>query len=67
MAGGLAKAESLPANTVDLLLGAALGPDGARGVANLDINFGEQVSAFVGGEFANEDDWSTVAGLKVIW
>lgn len=67
MAGGFAQAENLPGDAARLMLGAALGPDGARGVANLDVNLGREITAFAQGDFANEDDWSTVAGLKVTW
>ena len=67
MAGGLAQAEGLPADTVDLLLGAAFDDDGPRGIANLNFNLSREITAFASGEFADKDDWSTVAGLKMRW
>lgn len=63
----MAKASALPKNTVDLMLGAALGPDGARGVGGLDVKLGHDVFAFASGEFANTGDWSAAAGLKMRW
>ena len=67
MATGLAQAESLPEDTIDLLLGAVVNPDGPRGIANLDVRLGKDVVAFAGGEFANQDDWQAMAGLKMRW
>ena len=63
----MAKAESLPADTVDLLLGAAFDDAGPRGIANLDLRLGDDIVAFASGEFANKNDWSTMAGLKMRW
>ena len=65
MAKGLARAEALPEDTASLLLGAALGPNGARGVADLNVNLARNVVAFASGEFARSDDWAAMAGLKV--
>ena len=62
---GLARAESLPEDTVDLLLGAVVDSDGTRGVANLDIRIAQNVTAFATGEFAGKDDWAAVTGLKL--
>ena len=67
MEGSLAKAESLPADTVDLLVGAAFDDAGPRGIANLDVRLGNDIVAFANGEFANKNDWSTMAGLKMRW
>ena len=67
MEGSLAKAESLPADTVDLLVGAAFDDAGPRGIANLDLRLGNDIVAFASGEFANKNDWSTMAGLKMRW
>ena len=67
MATGLAQAESLPEDAVDLLLGAALDPAGPRGVANLDVRLGKDIVAFASGEFANKEDWAAMAGLKMRW
>ena len=63
----MAKAEGLPADTVDLLLGAAFDDAGPRGIANLDLRLGDDIVAFASGEFANKNDWSTMAGLKMRW
>jgi len=63
----LAKASALPENTVDLLLGATTGPDGARGIASLDVKLGHDIFAFASGEFANSGDWTAAAGLKMRW
>ena len=67
MAGSLAQAESLPKDTVDLLIGAAFDDVGPRGIANLDLRLGNDIVAFASGEFANKNDWSTMAGLKMRW
>lgn len=67
MAGSLAQAESLPKDTVDLLVGAAFDDAGPRGIANLDLRLGNDIVAFASGEFANKNDWSTMAGLKMRW
>ena len=67
MATGLAQAESLPADTVDLLLGAVVDNAGPRGIANLDVRLGKDIAAFATGEFANQDDWQAMAGLKMRW
>ena len=67
MATGLAAAESLPEDTVDLMLGAVVNPDGPRGIANIDISLGKDIAAFANGEFANQDDWQAMAGLKMRW
>ena len=63
----MARAESLPEDTVDLLLGAVVDSDGARGIANLDVRLAQDVTAFATGEFANKSDWAAVAGLKMRW
>jgi hypothetical protein len=63
----LAQAESLPPDTVDLLLGAAFDDAGPKGIANLDVRLGEDVVAFASGEFSNKKDWATMAGLKMRW
>jgi len=63
----LARAESLPDDTVDLLLGAVVDSDGTRGIANLDVRLAQDITAFASGEFANKDDWAAVAGLKMRW
>jgi len=67
VATGLAQAESLPEDTIDLMLGAVVDPDGPRGIANIDISLGKDIAAFAGGEFANQDDWQAMAGLKMRW
>ena len=67
MEGSLAKSEGLPADTVDLLLGAVVDNAGPRGIANLDVRLGKDVVAFASGEFANQDDWQAMAGLKMRW
>ena len=67
MAGGLAQAESLPEDAVDLLLGAVVDNAGPRGVANLDVRLGKDIVAFASGEFANKQDWQAMAGLKMRW
>ncbi len=67
VAGGLAKASALPEDTVDLLLGATVGPDGARAVGGLDVKLGHDIFAFASGEFANSGDWTAAAGLKMRW
>jgi hypothetical protein len=67
VAGGLAQAESLPADAVDLLLGAVVDNAGPRGIANLDVRLGKDIVAFANGEFANQDDWQAMAGLKMRW
>ena len=67
MAGGLAQAESLPEDAVDLLLGAVVDNAGPRGIANLDVRLGKDVVAFASGEFANKEDWAAMAGLKMRW
>ena len=67
MAGGLAQAESLPEDAVDLLLGAVVDNAGPRGIANLDVRLGKDIVAFANGEFANQNDWQAMAGLKVRW
>ena len=67
MAGSLAQAESLPKDTIGLLLGAAFDDAGPRGIANLDVRLGDDIVAFASGEFANKNDWSTMAGLKMRW
>mgnify|MGYP003627572770 FL=1 len=67
MATGLAAAESLPEDTIDLMLGAVVNPDGPRGIANIDISLGKDIVAFANGEFANQDDWQAMAGLKMRW
>jgi hypothetical protein len=61
----LAAAESLPADTVDLLLGAVVDNAGPRGIANLDVRLGKDIVAFASGEFANQNDWQAMAGLKM--
>jgi len=63
----LARAENLPEDTVDLLLGAVVDSDGARGIANLDVRLAQDVTAFATGEFASKNDWAAVAGLKMRW
>jgi len=65
VAKGLTRAGALPEDSASLLLGASLGPDGTRGVANLDINLARNVVAFASGGFASSDDWNAMAGLKV--
>ena len=67
MATGLAQAESLPEDAVDLLLGTALDPAGPGGVANLDVRLSKDIVAFASGEFANKEDWAAMAGLKMRW
>ena len=67
MATGLAQAEGLPEDTVDLLLGAVVDNAGPRGIANLDVRIGKDIVAFANGEFANQDDWQAMAGLKMRW
>lgn len=67
MATGLAQAESIPEDTVDLLLGAVVDNAGPRGIANLDVRLGKDIVAFANGEFANQDDWQAMAGLKMRW
>ena len=67
MATGLAAAESLPEDTIDLLLGAVVDNAGPRGIANLDVRLGKDIVAFANGEFANQDDWQAMAGLKMRW
>ncbi len=67
MAGGLAQAESLPEDAVDLLLGAVVDNAGPRGIANLDVRLGKDIVAFANGEFANKEDWQAMAGLKMRW
>ena len=67
MATGLAQAESIPEDAVDLLLGAVVDNAGPRGIANLDVRLGKDVVAFANGEFANQDDWQAMAGLKMRW
>jgi len=67
VAGGLAQAESLPEDTADLLLGAVVDNAGPRGIANLDVRLGKDIIAFANGEFANQNDWQAMAGLKVRW
>ena len=67
MARGLASASALPEDTTALLLGASFGPDGPRGVGNLDLHLGRDIFAFASGEFANSGDWSAAAGLKMRW
>ena len=67
MATGLAAAESLPEDTIDLLLGAVVDTAGPRGIANLDVRLGKDITAFASGEFANQDDWQAMAGLKMRW
>ena len=53
MARGIASASALSEDTASLLLGATFGPDGPRGVADLDVNLGGEIFAFASGEFAN--------------
>jgi len=65
VAGGLAQAESLPEDTVDLMLGALVDPAGTRAIGNLDVNLGRDVLAFASGEFASSNDWQAMAGLKM--
>lgn len=67
MAAGIERAESLPEDTVDLLLGATISPDGPRGVGSLDVKLGHDIFAFASGEFANSGDWTAAAGLKMRW
>ena len=67
MAEGLAQAESLPEDAVDLLLGAVVDNAGPRGIANLDVRLGKDIVAFANGEFANKEDWQAMAGLKMRW
>jgi len=67
VATGLAQAESLPEDTIDLMLGAVVNPGGPRGIANIDISLGKDIAAFASGEFANNTDWSAAAGLKIRW
>lgn len=67
MATGLARASALPEDTASFLLGASLGPDGARGVADLNVHLARNVVAFAAGDFASSDDWNAMAGLKVRW
>ena len=64
MAQGLARAGALPEDSASFLLGASLGPDGTRGIANLDINLARNVVAFASGDFAGSSDWNAMAGLK---
>tara|TARA_R100001198_G_C5211629_1_gene196792 strand:+ start:997 stop:1188 length:192 start_codon:yes stop_codon:yes gene_type:complete len=63
----LAKASALPEDTIDLMLGATIGPDGPRGVGSLDVKLGHDIFAFASGEFANSGDWTAAAGLKMRW
>ena len=67
MARGIASASALSEDSGSLLLGATFGPDGPRGVADLDVNLGREIFAFASGEFANTGDWSAAAGLKMRW
>ena len=67
VAGSLAKASALPEDTIDLLLGAVVNPDGPRGIANVDLALGKDIFGFASGEFANTGDWSAAAGLKMRW
>ena len=67
MANGLAQAKDLPEDTIDLMLGAVINPDGPRGLANLDVKLGRDIIAFASGEFAKKNDWSAMAGLKMRW
>tara|TARA_R100001594_G_scaffold109850_1_gene144578 strand:- start:614 stop:817 length:204 start_codon:yes stop_codon:yes gene_type:complete len=67
VATGLAQAESIPEDTIDLMLGAVVDPDGPRGIANLDVKLGHDIFAFASGEFANSGDWTAAAGLKMRW
>ena len=67
MAAGFATASALPEDAGALLLGATVGPDGPRGVGNLDLHLGRDIFAFASGEFANTGDWSAAAGLKMRW
>ena len=67
MARGIASASALPEDTAALLLGASFGPDGPRGLVDLDVNLGRDVFAFASGEFANSGDWTAAAGLKMRW
>ena len=48
-------------------MGATVGPDGPRGIGNLDLHLGRDIFAFASGEFANTGDWSAAAGLKMRW
>ena len=63
----MAKASELPKDTIDIMLGAVVNPDGPRGIANVDLALGKDVFAFASGEFANTGDWSAAAGLKMRW
>ena len=63
----MAQAESIPKDTVDLLIGAAFDDVGPRGIANLDVRLGDDIVAFASGEFAKKNDWSAMAGLKMRW
>jgi len=47
------------------MLGGLVGPDGPRAVGNLDVNISRSVLAFASGEFAKNNDWQAMAGLKV--
>lgn len=67
MEGGITAAQGLPEGAIDVLLGASLGDSGARGIANIGVNLGKQVSAFAQGEFASKNDWQAMAGLKMRW
>ena len=67
MARGIASASALPEDSASLMLGAVLGPDGPRGVGNLDLHLGRDIFAFASGEFANSGDWTAAAGLKMRW
>lgn len=67
MANGLAQAKDMPEDTIDLMLGAVINPDGPRGLANLDVKLGHDIIAFARGEIANDNDWSASAGLKMRW
>jgi len=47
------------------MLGGIIDSNGPRAIGNLDVNLGRDVLAFASGEFANNNDWQAMAGLKV--
>ena len=67
LAGGFARASDLPEDSASLFIGALAGPDGAKGVADLDINLGRDIFLTASGDFANTSDWSASAGFKMKW
>ena len=65
LAQGFARASAAPQDSVSLMLGGLVGPNGPRAVGNLDVNLGRDVLAFASGEFASSNDWQAMAGLKM--